>query len=112
MLLRPRSPVPRAYGYPRGALTVPRKRHYQADPSPWALRNPPVAPTGDHAQVCGCCANAGQPPAWQAQGSSTRNRTDASFASGSAWVSAVSLLTLAAALIFGLQRYAHRQSSR
>lgn len=94
-----------AYGYPRGAYgsegTAPSSR-----PVPIGAPQPGLAaPTGDpRAGVRVRASNAGQPPAWQARGQQYPNRTDASSASGSAWVSGgVLLLTLAALpLIFGL----------
>ena len=94
-----------AYGYPRGAYgsaeTAPSGR-----PVPMGAPQPGLAaPTGDpRAGVQVRASNAGQPPAWQARGQQYPNRTDASSASGSAWVSGgVLLLTLAALpLIFGL----------
>lgn len=94
-----------AYGYPRGAYgsegTAPSSR-----PVPMGAPQPGLAaPTGDpRAGVRVRASNAGQPPAWQARGQQYPNRTDASSASGSAWVSGgVLLLTLAALpLIFGL----------
>ena len=94
-----------AYGYPRGAYgsegTAPSGR-----PVPMGAPQPGLAaPTGDpRAGVRVRASNAGQPPAWQARGQQYPNRTDASSASGSAWVSGgVLLLTLAALpLIFGL----------
>ena len=94
-----------AYGYPRGAYgsegTAPSSR-----PVPMGAPQPGLAaPTGDpRAGVRVRASNAGQPPAWQARGQQYSNRTDASSASGSAWVSGgVLLLTLAALpLIFGL----------
>lgn len=94
-----------AYGYPRGAYgsegTAPSGR-----PVPMGAPQPGLAaPTGDpRAGVRVRASNAGQPPAWQARGQQYPNRTDASSASGSAWVSSgVLLLTLAALpLIFGL----------
>ena len=94
-----------AYGYPRGAYgsegTAPSSR-----PVPMGAPQPCLAaPTGDpRAGVQVRASNAGQPPAWQARGQQYPNRTDASSASGSAWVSGgVLLLTLAALpLIFGL----------
>ena len=94
-----------AYGYPRGAYgsaeTAPSGR-----PVPMCAPQPGLAaPTGDpRAGVRVRASNAGQPPAWQARGQQYPNRTDASSASGSAWVSSgVLLLTLAALpLIFGL----------
>lgn len=94
-----------AYGYPRGAYgsegTAPSSR-----PVPMGAPQPGLAaPTGDpRAGVRGRASNAGQPPAWQARGQQYPNQTDASSASGSAWVSGgVLLLTLAALpLIFGL----------
>ncbi len=94
-----------AYGYPRGAYgsegTAPSSR-----PVPMGVPQPGLAaPTGDpRAGVRVRASNAGQPPAWQARGQQYPNRTDASSASGSAWVSGgVLLLTLAALpLIFGL----------
>ena len=94
-----------AYGYPRGAYgsegTAPSGR-----PIPMGAPQPGLAaPTSDpRAGVRVRASNAGQPPAWQARGQQYPNRTDASSASGSAWVSGgVLLLTLAALpLIFGL----------
>ena len=94
-----------AYGYPRGAYgsagMAPSGR-----PVPMGAPQPGLAaPTGDpRAGVQVRASNAGQPPAWQARGQQYPNRTDASSASGSAWVSGgVLLLTLAALpLIFGL----------
>ena len=94
-----------AYGYPRGAYgsegTAPSSR-----PVPMGAPQPGLAaPTGDpRAGVRVRASNAGQPPAWQARGQQYPNQTDASSASGSAWVSGgVLLLTLAALpLIFGL----------
>ena len=94
-----------AYGYPRGAYgsegTAPSGR-----PVPMGAPQPGLAaPTGDpRAGMRVRASNAGQPPAWQARGQQYPNRTDASSASGSAWVSGgVLLLTLAALpLIFGL----------
>ena len=94
-----------AYGYPRGAYgsegTAPSSR-----PVPMGAPQPGLAaPTGDlRAGVRVRASNAGQPPAWQARGQQYPNWTDASSASGSAWVSGgVLLLTLAALpLIFGL----------
>lgn len=94
-----------AYGYPRGAYgsegTAPSGR-----PIPMGAPQPGLAaPTSDpRAGVRVRASNAGQPPAWQARGQQDPNRTDASSASGSAWVSGgVLLLTLAALpLIFGL----------
>jgi len=94
-----------AYGYPRGAYgsegTAPSGR-----PVPMGAPQPGLAaPTGDpRAGMRVRASNAGQPPAWQACGQQYPNRTDASSASGSAWVSGgVLLLTLAALpLIFGL----------
>lgn len=94
-----------AYGYPRGAYgsegTAPSGR-----PIPMGAPQPGLAaPTSDpRAGVRVRASNAGQPPAWQARGQQYPNRTDASSASGSAWVSSgVLLLTLAALpLIFGL----------
>ena len=94
-----------AYGYPRGAYssegTAPSGR-----PVPMGAPQPGLAaPTGDpRAGVRVRASNAGQPPAWQARGQQYPNQTDASSASGSAWVSGgVLLLTLAALpLIFGL----------
>ena len=94
-----------AYGYPRGAYgsegTSPSSR-----PVPMGAPQPGLAaPTGDpRAGVRVRASNAGQPPAWQARGQQYPNQTDASSASGSAWVSGgVLLLTLAALpLIFGL----------
>ena len=94
-----------AYGYPRGAYgsegTAPSGR-----PVPMGAPQPSLAaPTGDpRAGMRVRASNAGQPPAWQACGQQYPNRTDASSASGSAWVSGgVLLLTLAALpLIFGL----------
>lgn len=94
-----------AYGYPRGAYgsegTTPSGR-----PVPMGAPQPGLAaPTGDpRAGMRVRASNAGQPPAWQARGQQYPNRTDASSASGSAWVSGgVLLLTLAALpLIFGL----------
>ena len=94
-----------AYGYPRGAYgsegTAPSGR-----PVPMGAPQPGLAaPTGDpRAGVRVRASNAGQPPAWPARGQQYPNRTDASSASGSAWVSSgVLLLTLAALpLIFGL----------
>lgn len=94
-----------AYGYPRGAYgsegTAPSGR-----PIPMGASQPGLAaPTSDpRAGVRVRASNAGQPPAWQARGQQYPNRTDASSASGSAWVSGgVLLLTLAALpLIFGL----------
>ena len=94
-----------AYGYPRGAYgsegTAPSSR-----PVPMGAPQPGLAaPTGDpRAGMRVRASNAGQPPAWQARGQQYPNRTDASSASGSAWVSGgVLLLTLAALpLIFGL----------
>ena len=94
-----------AYGYPRGAYgsegTAPSSR-----PVPMGAPQPGLAaPTGDpRAGVRVRASNAGQPPAWQARGQQYPNRTDASSASGSAWVSGgILLLTLAALpLIFGL----------
>ena len=94
-----------AYGYPRGAYgsegTAPSGR-----PVPTGAPQPGLAaPTGDpRAGMRVRASNAGQPPAWQARGQQYPNRTDASSASGSAWVSGgVLLLTLAALpLIFGL----------
>jgi len=94
-----------AYGYPRGAYgsggTAPSGR-----PIPMGAPQPGLAaPTGDpRAGMRVRASNAGQPPAWQARGQQYPNRTDASSASGSAWVSGgVLLLTLAALpLIFGL----------
>ena len=94
-----------AYGYPRGAYgsegTAPSSR-----PVPMGAPQPGLAaPTGDpRAGVRVRASNAGQPPAWQARGQQYLNQTDASSASGSAWVSGgVLLLTLAALpLIFGL----------
>ena len=94
-----------AYGYPRGAYgsegTAPLGR-----PVPMGAPQPGLAaPTGDpRAGMRVRASNAGQPPAWQARGQQYPNRTDASSASGSAWVSGgVLLLTLAALpLIFGL----------
>ena len=94
-----------AYGYPRGAYssegTAPSGRPVlMGAPQPGL-----AAPTGDpRAGVQVRASNAGQPPAWQARGQQYPNRTDASSASGSAWVSGgVLLLTLAALpLIFGL----------
>jgi tyrosine protein kinase:serine/threonine protein kinase len=94
-----------AYGYPRGAYgsegTAPSGR-----PVPMGAPQPGLAaPTGDlRADMRVRASNAGQPPAWQARGQQYPNRTDASSASGSAWVSGgVLLLTLAALpLIFGL----------
>ena len=93
-----------AYGYPRGAYgsegTAPSGR-----PIPMGAPQPGLAaPTSDpRAGVRVRASNAGQPPAWQARGQQYPNRTDASSASGSAWVSGgVLLLTLAALpLIFG-----------
>ena len=94
-----------AYGYPRGAYgsegTAPSGR-----PIPMGAPQPGLAaPTSDpRAGVRVRASNAGQPPAWQARGQQYPNRTDASSASGSAWVSGgILLLTLAALpLIFGL----------
>ena len=94
-----------AYGYPRGAYgsagMAPSGR-----PVPMGAPQPGLAaPTSDpRAGVRVRASNAGQPPAWQARGQQYPNRTDASSASGSAWVSGgVLLLTLAALpLIFGL----------
>lgn len=94
-----------AYGYPRGAYgsagMAPSGR-----PVPMGAPQPGLAaPTGDpRAGVQVRASNVGQPPAWQARGQQYPNRTDASSASGSAWVSGgVLLLTLAALpLIFGL----------
>ena len=94
-----------AYGYPRGAYgsegTAPSGR-----PIPMGAPQPGLAaPTSDpRAGVRVRASNAGQSPAWQARGQQDPNRTDASSASGSAWVSGgVLLLTLAALpLIFGL----------
>ena len=94
-----------AYGYPRGAYgsegTAPSGR-----PVPMGAPQPGLAaPTGDpRAGMRVRASNAGQPPAWQARGQQYPNRTDASSASGSAWVSGgVLLLTLAALpLIFGI----------
>lgn len=94
-----------AYGYLRGAYgsegTAPSGR-----PVPMGAPQPGLAaPTGDpRAGMRVRASNAGQPPAWQARGQQYPNRTDASSASGSAWVSGgVLLLTLAALpLIFGL----------
>ena len=94
-----------AYGYPRSAYgsaeTAPSGR-----PVPMGAPQPGLAaPTGDpRAGVRVRASNAGQPPAWQARGQQYPNQTDASSASGSAWVSGgVLLLTLAALpLIFGL----------
>lgn len=94
-----------AYGYLRGAYgsagMAPSGR-----PVPMGAPQPGLAaPTGDpRAGVQVRASNAGQPPAWQARGQQYPNRTDASSASGSAWVSGgVLLLTLAALpLIFGL----------
>ena len=94
-----------AYGYPRGAYgsegTAPSGR-----PVPMGAPQPGLAaPTGDpRAGMRVRASNAGQPPAWQARGQQYPNRTDASSALGSAWVSGgVLLLTLAALpLIFGL----------
>ena len=94
-----------AYGYPRGAYgsegTAPSSR-----PVPMGAPQPGLAaPTSDpRAGVRVRASNAGQPPAWQARGQQYPNRTDASSASGSAWVSGgILLLTLAALpLIFGL----------
>lgn len=94
-----------AYGYPRGAYgsegTAPSGR-----PIPMGAPQPGLAaPTSDpRAGVRVRASNAGQPPAWQARGQQYPNLTDASSASGSAWVSGgVLLLTLAALpLIFGL----------
>lgn len=94
-----------AYGYPRGAYgsegTAPSSR-----PIPMGAPQPGLAaPTSDpRAGVRVRASNAGQPPAWQARGQQYPNRTDASSASGSAWVSGgILLLTLAALpLIFGL----------
>ena len=94
-----------AYGYPRGAYgsagMAPSGR-----PVPMGAPQPGLAaPTGDpRAGMRVRASNAGQPPAWQARGQQYPNRTDASSASGSAWVSGgVLLLTLAALpLIFGL----------
>lgn len=94
-----------AYGYPRGAYgsagMAPSGR-----PVPMGAPQPGLAaPTDDpRAGVQVRASNAGQPPAWQARGQQYPNRTDASSASGSAWVSGgVLLLTLAALpLIFGL----------
>lgn len=94
-----------AYGYPRGAYgsegTAPSGR-----PVPMGAPQPGLAaPTGaPRAGMRVRASNAGQPPAWQARGQQYPNRTDASSASGSAWVSGgVLLLTLAALpLIFGL----------
>lgn len=94
-----------AYGYPRGAYgsegTAPSGR-----PVPMGAPQPGLAaPTGDpRAGMRVRASNAGQPPAWQARGQQYPNRTDASSASGSAWVSGgVLLLTLAALpLIFSL----------
>ena len=94
-----------AYGYPRGAYgsegTAPSGR-----PVPMGAPQPGLAaPTGDpRAGMRVRASNAGQPPAWQARGQQYPNQTDASSASGSAWVSGgVLLLTLAALpLIFGL----------
>ena len=94
-----------AYGYPRGAYgsegTAPSSR-----PVPMGAPQPGLAaPTGDpRAGMRVRASNAGQPPAWQARGQQYPNQTDASSASGSAWVSGgVLLLTLAALpLIFGL----------
>lgn len=94
-----------AYGYPRGAYgsegTAPSSR-----PVPMGAPQPGLAaPTGDpRVGVRVRASNAGQPPAWQARGQQYPNQTDASSASGSAWVSGgVLLLTLAALpLIFGL----------
>ncbi len=94
-----------AYGYPRGAYgsagMAPSGR-----PVPMGAPQPGLAaPTGDpRAGVQVRASNAGQSPAWQARGQQYPNRTDASSASGSAWVSGgVLLLTLAALpLIFGL----------
>lgn len=94
-----------AYGYPRGAYgsegTAPSGR-----PVPMGAPQPGLAaPTSDpRAGMRVRASNAGQPPAWQARGQQYPNRTDASSASGSAWVSGgVLLLTLAALpLIFGL----------
>lgn len=94
-----------AYGYPRGAYgsegTTPSGR-----PVPMGAPQPGLAaPTGDpRAGMRVRASNAGQPPAWQARGQQYPNRTDASSASGSAWVSGgILLLTLAALpLIFGL----------
>ena len=94
-----------AYGYPRGAYgsegTAPSGR-----PVPMGAPQPGLAaPTGDpRAGMRVRASNAGQPQAWQARGQQYPNRTDASSASGSAWVSGgVLLLTLAALpLIFGL----------
>lgn len=94
-----------AYGYLRGAYgsagMAPSGR-----PVPMGAPQPGLAaPTGDpRAGVQVRASNSGQPPAWQARGQQYPNRTDASSASGSAWVSGgVLLLTLAALpLIFGL----------
>ena len=94
-----------AYGYPRGAYGSAGMAS-SGRPVPMGAPQPGLAaPTGDpRAGVQVRASNAGQPPAWQARGQQYPNRTDASSASGSAWVSGgVLLLTLAALpLIFGL----------
>ena len=94
-----------AYGYPRGAYgsagMAPSGR-----PVPMGAPQPGLAaPTGDpRAGMRVRASNEGQPPAWQAHGQQYPNRTDASSASGSAWVSGGVLLLMLAALplIFGL----------
>ena len=94
-----------AYGYPRGAYgsagMTPSGR-----PVPMGAPQPGLAaPTGDpRAGMRVRASNEGQPPAWQARGQQYPNRTDASSASGSAWVSGGVLLLMLAALplIFGL----------
>ena len=94
-----------AYGYPRGAYGSEGTAS-SGRPVPMGAPQPGLAaPTGDpRAGMRVRASNAGQPPAWQARGQQYPNRTDASSASGSAWVSGgVLLLTLAALpLIFGL----------
>ena len=105
VLLRPRSPVPRTPTVTRARLRFRGNGTVGQTHPHGRSATRPGGPTSDpRAGVRVRASNAGQPPAWQARGQQYPNRTDASSASGSAWVSGgVLLLTLAALpLIFGL----------